>query len=246
MASEIKIPRIRSVAYPSLSLSDCIELTSSIYKIFGGATHTARETIAKQLGVSESHLQTQVSSCVQFGLLELRSKEGYKPTDLYIIARNPMPGEELKDAYIEMITKPPLYKAIIDQFNKDHLPQEAGLATLLFRKHKVADKAAPLAAKVFIQSIIQCGFLDQENWILDMPSKGEEKGYVQVIDEKPKDQILYLPAKGESFENPSKTPESEPIEILLDGGRKAQLYMPNDYSKKDLERVMKIIEIYIE
>lgn len=242
---EIKSPRVRSVAYPSLSLFECIDLTSQIYKIFGSATYTSRDVIAKQLGVSESHLQTQISSCVQFGLLELKSKEGYRPTDLYIIVRNPLPDESVSDAYVQLINNPPLYKAIIEQFNKDQLPQEAGLATILFRKHKVAEKVSLFAARVFIQSIIQCNFLDQENWILDIVEPRRANDFVEVIEDKKKDQIIYLPTKAESVKKIEEA-DTEPIEILLDNGRKATVLMPKDYTKRDLERVVKIVGIYME
>lgn len=244
-----KIPRVRSVSYPSITLGESIELTGRIYKIFGNITYTSRDVIAKQLHISESHLQTQISSCVQFGLLELRSKEGYKPTDLFIRARSPLPEENLGDIFKEIFCNPELYKAIIEQFNGKRLPEEAGLATILYRKLKVAEKVADFAARVFIESAKETGFLKNDDTLFVGEGRVEVEN-IEVIEDKKSEngtsQYILLPSPPERKSEPPETSDVPPIPIFLDNGETAKLYMPKGFTKDDLKRVAKVITAYIE
>lgn len=244
-----KLPRVRSVAYPSITISDSIELTNRIYKIFGNITYTSREAISKQLHISESHLQTQISSCVQFGLLELKTKEGYKPTELFIKVRSPLPDENINEVFISIFSNPELYKTLIEQFNGKQLPQEAGLGTILYRRHKVSEKVASFAAKIFIESSIDCGFL--KNDVLNLGDRVNEDN-LEIIEENiesdksANSQVLYLPPRTEKKDEGIEKSEIPPIPIFLDNGTIAKLYMPKGFTKDDLKRVSKVLNGYVE
>jgi len=157
--TEAKTKRIRSVAYPSFTIGDCIALTSQIYKFFGDSTYTSRAALSKRLTIRESNLQRQVSSCVQYGLLVVKPKEGYKPGEPFLKLYDPLPDENIGGVFISLFLKPELYKSIVERFNGKLLPQEEGLASILYRKQKVAEKVSSFVAKIFIESANECGFL---------------------------------------------------------------------------------------
>lgn len=242
-----KIPRFRSVAYPSVTISHCAELVTKIQRIFGSLTFTSRDRIAKELNISEGHIQTQLSSCVQYNFLELRSGEGYKPTPLFIKIYRPVPGERIEDAYLEAFKNPELYKRLIEQFNGQELPQEAGLATILFRNYKVSDQASNLAAKIFIENANIAGALNGNSYF-SVEGGGNEDDVIPFVEVKDPKEII--PANGTILLKPP-APKHEPnpaaikLPVLLEDGKVIEIPLPNGVKKEDLEKIKKVIDAYL-
>lgn len=239
-----KSPRFRSVAYPSFTIQHCADLVTRIHKIFGNLTFTPRERLSKELNISDSHLQTQLSSCVQFGLLELKSKEGYKPTPLFTKLYRPTPNEKIEDAYLQAFQSPELYKGLIAQFNNQELPQEVGLAAILFRDYKVSDQASTAAAKIFVENAKFVNAINEDSQFkIPGSDENDEIPFVEVItppnNSNSKDTFFLL-------ESQSKPPTLEvKLPILLDDGKTINIPLPNGINKADLEKIKKVIDAYL-
>lgn len=245
----VKIPRVRSVAYPSFTIQHCIELTSDIHKFFGNSVYVSREQISIKTEISDSHLQTQLSSCVQYGLLELKPKEGYKPTALFTKIYRPLPNENIRDSKLEAFNCPELYKKIISECN-NQIHTIDSLSTILFRNYKVSEGAAPFAAKIFLENAKELLLIDEQNLLNidgakiddalevleDIGSKGEPERLKEV---------KFLPPHDESSATKPKLYNHPPIPIFYDDGTIGELYLPNGFEKSKIEKTVKVLTAYL-
>lgn len=249
-----KNPRFRSVAYPSNTISHCVELTSTLYKLFGNI-YATRENICKQLDISDSHVQTQLSSCVQYGLLDLKPKEGYKPTTLFTKIYKPLPSEKKEDSLLEAFKKPELYKNIIKEYNNQPLTPN-GLSIILFRNHKISENASQLAAKIFLDNATSLGLLGAYSVFNVETTPVLTTEEIDTIEEKntpnhkDEPEVIYLPPSNNGNNSNAtnakpKTYDTPPIPIFVTQGV-AELYLPNGFNKEDIERVIKVLKAYIE
>lgn len=252
LVNAFKASRIRSVAYPSNTIEHCVGLTSEIFKIFGNVFAT-RDAISKQLDISDSHLQTQLSSCVQYGLLELKSKEGYKQTPLFTKVYKPLLSEKKENAILEAFKNPELYKNIIREHDNQTLTV-TGLAIILFRNHKVSDNASNLAAKVFIDNASALGLINDDNLfsinnvisIAEQLELSEVPPHVNNIHKD--DEVIYLPPNNieQNTNNQSKKFDFPPIPVFVDDdGNVAEIYLPKGFNRAHIERIIKVLTAQI-
>ena len=259
--------RERSVAYPSVSLNDAFEITKVIYTNFGRGMYATRDQIAKAFGKSEGTIQTQVSSCVQYGFLEMKVKEGYKPSDLFLRILKPMNDTELKDAWQLALKSPPLYAILIEEFNNNILPNLSALGNKLFWNHGVAEKVSESAASIFIRNIEDMSLLDSEHHLrmglidINIPSpRNDQESQVTPLE------VVILPNQDNNSNQKSIMPPKENIEptdnnnqqfnnqnngqeqsfisynILLKSKRNATLTIPPDVQKADLDLIIKQLQ----
>ena len=240
-----KIPRQRSVAYPSYSIPACIELVTKIDKTFSDVVYTNRESISKELGLSGGALLMNLSSCVQYNLLELKQNEGYKPTAIFKKIKRPLPDENIRDAYIVCFRDPELYKKLINDFSGKQLPQEGGLANILDRKYGVVGNASSIAAKIFLRNVNFIGLLDEGN-ILNLEN-------VAALDSSSLDDVIPPANNGAVVDQkhplslpPSSTDNSSvEIPVFLKGKRLAKIVLPGDFDDEDVAKVAKVISGYM-
>lgn len=247
-----KAPRIRSVAYPSNTISHCKALVTKIHQIFGSTIFTDRKSLSTQLKISESHLQTQLSSCNQYGLLDLKVGEGYKPSNSFTTLYKPLNDEEYKKVQLECFMSPEIYKKIIEHFEGQQLPQEAGLAIILFRKYKIAENASTNAARIFLENVLELGLIKDGIFSVELIDKpNDDITFVEIEDSLEKTKLL-PPINNDNNSNHVKDSfinelsDMPLIPILLEGNRVAHLYMPKGYTNKDFKRVFKVINAYLE
>jgi hypothetical protein len=251
--AEGRKPRIRSVAYPSYTIQACYELTSKIDKIFTDVVYTPREDISERIGVSGGSFLMQLSSCVQYDLLELKSKDGYKPTAIYKKIKRPLPEENVNDFYIECLNAPELYKKLITDFKDRQLPQVEGLANILDRKYGVVGNASLQAAKVFLKNLenlelisvdnvlkLDGGIAPIEEVLVEDFTKNEEP-----IQNQPHTTLLLTNSNNENVNRSTNNNQVKEIPIFLKGGREAKIVMPIDFTDEDMLRVSKVINGYL-
>jgi len=165
-AASIKPPRIRSASYPSYSHSFCVDLVKRIYQNFGTTDYYTREEIAKVLGISVGHIQTQLSSSAYYGLLDLKVKAGYKPTELFLKIHMPLDDAEKKDGLLKSLCHSEMYSTLINEFRYSMLPSLTAMSTILVRRFGIAEKVTQQAASIFIENLEEYGFIDPENRVL--------------------------------------------------------------------------------
>lgn len=235
----------RSHAYPSATILVIIEFVKKIYTQLGVSSFQTRETIAKVLNFAPDTLNKWLSSAVQYALLELKSKVGYKATPLFIRIIKPFNEKERTDALLECLQSPKLYAALLEEYSNNIVPSVIGLSTNLYRTHNISDKASEKAAQIFIQNLQDLKLLDEENHLLfDNPAEEveaiqENALLPQPVNSSRANQIVekYLNFTGV---------ESEallPLHITLKDSRKVKLLYPEGMTNEDWDKVIKIIEV---
>lgn len=250
---------LRSSPYPSYTIDYCLDLVTKIYTNFGSGNYYAkREEIAKVLGISAAHLQTQVSSATQYGLLELKQSEGYKPSDLFRQIFKPLDENSKKNALTKVFQSPHLYEALIAKFGNEILPALTPLTNILIHHHNISDAAAEKAASIFIDNAKNLGFLNNEN-ILSFSERvrGNKENVFEnedyVDDENTSVEVVdtnYYPVKSPNKDDvntftTSQNIESKPIpfNIPLKGNRTAQIIVPYDVKSTDFDFIINFINL---
>lgn len=234
----------RSNAYPYYTIEYAFELTKKIYTQFGASAHNTRETIAKVLKMSPNYLVTPLSTATQYGLLEMKTKLGYNPTQLFVRYYKPESEEEKFQARLECLKSPKLYEALINSYKGDKVPSAAALATALFRRYNIAENASLRAAEIFIDNLKELNLLDGEYKLSDFEGTSNLK--VDVDDNKSNGR------EGEASEDNNQSNskvESHQIDtgelslgIKLNDGRKAKLIYPENINDKDWDKIIRVIK----
>lgn len=259
--SAIKAPRQRSSPYPSYTIESCVGLTTKIEKEFSSVRYVPKEDLSKTLNLSGGAFLQQLSSCVQYGLLDLKSGEGYRPSELFKKIKRPLEGENVNDFLIECFKKPELYKKITAEYSDRQLPSQSGLANLLDRSFSIKGQAADSAAKVFMKNLSALGLIGEGNILriesyIPFVEEGSESDDSVTPDEsavvEKHNKALMVQAKSvngaeSSDGKAAKEPSSEIIEIpvYLKDKRKAALTIPKDFSDDDMRRVVRVLSAYV-
>lgn len=150
----------RSAAYPGITIEEAVPFVAGIYKNFPGSQRVSREDIAAVLKTKVANIQRDVAAAVQYGLL-IKDKDGYKVSDKYKTLHNHLSEDEKKQCLLDAFGSPKLYAEIIVKHNGHVIPAE--LKTHLIRFHRIAEKAAPYAAEIFITNGKYVGAIDEHN-----------------------------------------------------------------------------------
>lgn len=243
-----KVPRQRSAAYPSYTIESAIAFTTKVDREFTSIAYTPKEDISKGVGLSGGAFLMQLSSCVQYGLLDKEQGEGYKPSDLFKRINRPLPTENVADFIIECLTKPPLYKAIIEQFSGKQLPSMTGLANILDRKFGIVGNASVSAAKIFLRNLEHLGLKSEEN-ALRIDAFGPPLEEKVIPDIKTNDQRpILIPSSDNGLIQtyvPAAMGGKKEIPVFLSGGREAILLLPLDFTDADMQKIVKVLTAYL-
>jgi hypothetical protein len=157
--TEAAMTRIRSPGYPSISLSEAIELTS---KIFASNRHntTDREAAVKDMGYSGVTGQSakMLADLAHFGLVQRSGKGGISVTDVAARILHPHNPQEKRQALLEAAYSPELFSEIRANW-PDGFVSENSLKAYLMRKG-FATAAVQPAIKAYLDTY---GFLQQED-----------------------------------------------------------------------------------
>jgi hypothetical protein len=245
-----KRSRHRSSPYPSYTIESSVNFTHKVDDEFSDIDFTPVKDISETLGSSGGAFLQQLSSCVQYGLLEIKSKVGYKPSGHFRKIKKPLPTENLNDLLIECLQRPALYKRLLNDLREKQIPSEKGLANTLDRNYAIKGNAANLAAKVFLKNVIALGLLTQDKVLkldaayIPFEETEEEEISGEIINDKQEQpQLFSLPEHHKQVEEKilpvNKTRE---IPVFLQGeNREAKLILPTDFTEDDLKRIIKVL-----
>ena len=252
----------RSSAYPSYSLLYCLNLCETIYKTYGTSHRASREELATTLNLSVGNITMKISSCTQYGLLDMKSKEGYKVSDLFVRYYRPINEKQSFDAKLEAFKHPTLYQALIGSFSGGILPPVKPLSNILLQKYSISESACESAASIFIENAKELNLLANDNeFNADGIEKASEIEEVETIEAESYDsnqssnpQNINIPQikpqdNSQSNSNPSTgfvPSNGVVINILLKEKRTAQLVLPNDAMAGDLETIINWIRLMKE
>jgi hypothetical protein len=246
-------PRIRSVAYPSYTIHSCFELTSKIDKIFTDVVYTPREDISERLGISGGAFLMQLSSCVQYDLLEIKSKDGYKPTAIYKKMKRPLPDENVNDFFLECLQAPELYKKLINDFKDRQLPQLEGFANILDRKYGVVGNASLQAAKIFLKNLAALELISVDNIFkieggitpVEEVLPGDYTAKEEPIQIQSHKVTLLQAPHTENASTLNSNLKTKEIPIFLKDNREAKIIVPIDFDDEDALKIYKVVGGYL-
>ena len=259
--SVVKEPRRlieRSASYPGLTLQEAEQFALLVAKSFVATQVINRGDIAAVLKSAEATIQRDIAAAAQFCLFS-KSKEGYQISSLLKQISNPLNDAELKKLRLESFKSPKLFAELIEKFDGHVLPVE--LKTHLIRFHKIAEKAAPIVAEIFIKSAEYCGALNELgflNYSHAVQSISVLENYAPLpnlkIEEHPpvvqpagigKPAEVYTPAgKGEHSQLLlNEMNNKQEVKVNLTGGKFAVIHYPSDLTKKDIEVLRKQLEL---
>lgn len=165
------VKKQRSGAYPLVALPEAIGSAQKIFDNLGQGPHT-RENVARGLGYASfsGAASPKIGALVHFGLL-LRQKGGYLVSPLALeIFDYPKEGSET--AIAKAASQPGLYDKLINRFNRQALPKN--LPHILTADYKITEKAAPMAAEIFIKTMEFSGFLKEGKLVAPGQSNASE------------------------------------------------------------------------
>jgi hypothetical protein len=244
--------RERSAAYPGVSLEESFKFTLDVLKHFPTKDRIInRADIATVLETSESTVLRDVSACVQFGFF-IKLKEGYQISKLFRDIKDPLNDNERRKLFVTAFKSPKLYQQLIEKFDGHAVPEE--LKVHLIRFFGIAEKAAPSAAEIFIESAKFCGVLsdkrvldvnvifdkitDNNIQVAEVIPQGENgsknEDVINHIDITPKEnEVRRLPAVNDLYED---------VRVKVTNNKFIFLKYPQELNKKDIAILRKEIE----
>jgi hypothetical protein len=177
---------------------------------------------------------------VHFGLLRRQGDDRYSLTELGRTVADPL-DDELGPALLQAVRNPALYSEIIAKFEPEgRIPNQ--LATVLERHFGIISQTAGLAARVFFDSAIFAGLLD-EGYRFRQSSpcesgKDEQETIRQIpqTDALPTQPVLAPVAK-------AATNPTQEFRFCLTGNKFALLVVPAELCARDLEILRKQLEL---
>lgn len=213
---------LRSRAYPVKTLGVCLEFLGLIVEKLGFGEHF-KEKIAEALGHQHAKggmAARKIGALSQFGLIEWTCKEHYQVTELGKTLSAPADEMEKIRLLRQAVRQPPLYAALFDEYEpQGRLPEF--LHNVLARNYGINPSVAKNAAATFQESAVFVGLLDTSGQFMK-PSVPEATGEER---------------RGSS--TPGHT-------IPLHRRRTAELQLPSDYTKNDLELIRDYLDFMLE
>lgn len=253
----------RSASYPYYSIKDSLDFSEKIYKNYGTGYRALREQIADALNYSVGSLTSKISSAVQYGLLDMKSKEGYQVTELFVQWFRPVSEKAKQEALLESFKNPSLYSDLIEVFQGGILPPLKPLANILLQQHSISEKACDRAAEIFEQNALLVSVLEENSRVFDVLNIGVSEQEIEELigvevdeDVEPirKNQQLTVKVNDskDDIHNSNQTSNKEesrqfndaiPYNIPLKGKRPAQLLVPGDIQSRDFEFIIDFITL---
>lgn len=258
------MPRQRSAAYPSYTLNYCLDFVEKIYNNFGTTLYASREQIADALDSSIGGMVRKISTSVQYGLLELKSKEGYKITELYTKYRRPVPPSTPREYAIIALKSPPLYEQIFSKFENDIIPAEKPMSNIFFQNYGISEKSCDQAASILFENLREFELIDKERRLIfgSYQEADEIIDEIEDLDDDYQEEAnmnLQLSTKNESTkEDQNKSHNSSrsnihqnfdtkvPFNVPLKGRRTAQILIPDDMSSSDFDTLLNWVRLMKE
>lgn len=240
---------MRSTAYPSITLMNSIKIAEKIYQHYGDISQIKGEDLGKIFNKLYTSMKTDISSCVQYGLLELKKGKGYRPTALFKQIYKPISDEEKGLALLASFKRPKIYNKLISLYNNSYLPTPSALSNDLHRNYGITEKASIKAASIFIDNVNDLNLKKDDN--LKVESINLEEQQLDSFEVNPSENNINKPAvldRSEQVSNIGFDDKLKRIDILLTNKKKGVLYIPSDINEDDLKLLQKqieVIELYI-
>lgn len=218
----------RSRVYPRYGLEECVGFLRLIDKV--GGQRVSQGTLLDELkkkNPNDAVFTGKVSSCKQFGLLEV-SKKTYSITERGKLILYPVPDRDTKKLLLSAFNSPSLYQEIIGRFSGRKLPTKQTLGNILFNEFRIAKNAKNRAASVFIKSAEHAGALKGGILQIEGLTGGQQpEGAVKKV--------------GFTPEIPEAAEGNQALKIAISGGT-ANIVVPRKLSGEDKKKLKLFID----
>jgi hypothetical protein len=252
----------RSASYPSINLEDAVSFTAEVSKHFPTVGQTInRDDIAAVLNKVSATIQRDIAAASQFGFFTKQRGEGYQLTSAYKTLKNSLDEKERRKFLLQAFASPKLFVELIEKFDAHAVPVE--LKTHLIRFHNIAEKAAPGAADIFIQSAQYCGALTSTRILqykqelekvcnpnfqyAEIVTENKEERFEAEIDDIIKETFFETTTEQQQQHSNNQLivapPTEERLKIPLTEKKSAYLIYPSNINSKDIEILKKQIEV---
>jgi hypothetical protein len=253
--------RRRSTSHPRYNLQRAEEFARTIFD--EGPRHCDQDNIAKKAGYKSANngaFMTLRATASQFGFITYHDRY-LSVTEPWIEAFNSEDSGRLKQALQEAMYQPELYQLLLEDYSERQLPSQERLTRELFvnTKYGILKDSASVAAQCFIESATYASMIDT-------------KGFVQAggrVESSTKEKPMSFSAAAEvmsdrSEQSPRVTdgeyldaPKAglvtvvipaglNRIDVPLQNGKKAVLFVPETLLHYDKERLKKYIDLQLD
>ena len=236
----------RSSSYPYYTIEKSFEFVKKMYGTFGSSSFHTREEIAEVFKMSVGNLTIPISTAVQYGLIELKMKVGYKPSSLFIKYYKPESDEEKRLAKLDCLAHPKLYKALVEQYSNNIVPTVDAIATTLFRKYNIAENASKKAAQTFVDNLKLLNLISEDNMLRQLSETPENIEEVDVLEPESDDKVDRIPHQqfkqiGSQVIDSYQLTEDLSMAIKLQNGRRAKLIYPEGITDSEWDKIIRVI-----
>ncbi len=170
--------RVRSPAYPALSLSAAVDMIGKVHKA-QQRTPEPRSVVVQHMGYSRESGRSDksISALIKYGFLERAGKEGLRVTDRAVSILYPDPEDQgRKENELKLAAQAPdLFKEIFDRW--DHRPSEASLKAFLIQKGFNVNSVDQVARAFYETYDLVSGLGDSYDSVeSDIAEASEERG----------------------------------------------------------------------
>ena len=242
--------REKSALYPAVTIKDCIDFVETVDS-FKSRT-VAYRAVADKYGLSSITTKSftqKIGSAKQYGLITT-SNSTIQLTDLARKLLYPV-DDNVRALRRECFSLPPLYAALIEEYDGKAIPPENLLANQLMSKHKISKVAKDVAAKVFIQNaeelgLISAGVLSVAGQVDNEVKAADSKSSYDLHDAL--DDIEHSPDSTITTDDKGKTESNDYItqSIPIESGKIARIIIPVDSTEEDLLMIRDMLDVILK
>jgi hypothetical protein len=251
MQEDVKKPRLRSPAYPAISLKEAIERVKALYDQDKTAV-VPLETAAKHIGFAKAHGQAVMflSALRKFGLVEYPSDGRVAITRRAVdIITFPDGHSRKSKAVQDAALSPTIYSGLVEKYRHSGLPSDEAIGAELIADSGFNPTAVGAFLKDFRESLEYAGLLP--NGVLPLSRSNEAttdngaSGGEQPQSQQDPAPDLFSPASNQSHHPAPPTPgvklmegERELTTGLLSKTARFRLLVSGDVGEKEIERLI--------
>ena len=238
--------RERSSQYPKSTWNECIDFVQKASELSLSAV--SYDEVAKKYGLSNptaKSFSAKLSTCKQFGLITTSNGNTIHLTDTCKKILFPT-GTSLHPLIKDCFCAPKIYSNLIEKYDGEALPSLPILANIFMNEFGVVHTVKDIAAKVFLESAEQLGFL--KNGVLFF---SDQESSANSVEEAPQEaEIAATNSSDISVASPAKDPPSDSDyitqKIPFESGKVAEFYIPIDATQDDLLLMRDMLDVLLK
>ena len=217
-------------AYPPVGIDEALKFAEIIDKL--GGRNISEPTLLKELGLNTrtKSFWAKTAGAKQFDLIAVDGKT-YTLTERARLLLRPKSENERETLLIETFRTPELYKNLYERFQEKPIPDT--LPNILHHDYSMNKNVSKDAAEAFIESAKFVGLLGPDNVLKSLMAKSEPTPIAEHKD------------IGVSKQTTDTTSPTITIPIKLSKGMASVILPQSGITKKDSERLQKLIDIYV-